>query len=103
MNMFADESATTIPVRLRRDRSHPGADQPHEGLLDRIRSVTPLIAKKSAEAESMRRPHDDVVAATHNAPASRIDFAESCPEAPMMPPPGWVPEPHIQRPLIGVL
>lgn len=63
MDTFADESATTIPARLRRDRDFLGADQSHEGLLERIRSVAPVIATKSAEAESLRHPHDDVVAA----------------------------------------
>ncbi len=46
---------------------------------------------------------DGVPALAHSSPdPSRADAA-SCPDAPMMPPPGWVPEPHIQRFLIGVL
>jgi alkylation response protein AidB-like acyl-CoA dehydrogenase len=41
--------------------SVPGADQPVEGLLDRVRAVTPLIAAKAAEAEAQRKPVDEVI------------------------------------------
>jgi len=34
---------------------------PAEGLLDRVRAITPLIAEKSFEAEAQRRPVDEVI------------------------------------------
>lgn len=36
-------------------------DPPAEGLVDRVRAVTPLIAESAAEAEAQRRPLDHVV------------------------------------------
>jgi alkylation response protein AidB-like acyl-CoA dehydrogenase len=38
-----------------------GADQPEEGLLERVRALTPMIAAKAAEAEAARRPLDEVI------------------------------------------
>lgn len=37
--------------------------QPAEGLVDRVRAIAPLIASKSFEAESQRRPLDEVIEA----------------------------------------
>src|SRR5215510_10416967 len=34
-----------------------------DGLLDRVRSVVPLIAERAADAELQRKPDDDVIAA----------------------------------------
>jgi alkylation response protein AidB-like acyl-CoA dehydrogenase len=39
----------------------PGADQPAEGLVDRVRALAPMIAAKAAEAEAARRPLDEVI------------------------------------------
>jgi 3-hydroxy-9,10-secoandrosta-1,3,5(10)-triene-9,17-dione monooxygenase len=63
MTQFANASAETIPVKLTRTRAHPGADMPHEGLMDRIKAITPLIASKAHEVESLRHPHDEVMEA----------------------------------------
>jgi len=38
-------------------------DLPLEGLLERVRSVTPLIRERAAAAERARKPDDDVIAA----------------------------------------
>jgi alkylation response protein AidB-like acyl-CoA dehydrogenase len=38
-------------------------DLPLEGLLERVRSVTPLIRERAAAAECARKPDDDVIAA----------------------------------------
>ncbi|MFP6806299.1 MAG: hypothetical protein VB957_03830 [Pseudomonadales bacterium] len=63
MTRFANKAAELIPVKLVRTREHPGADLPHEGLLDRIKEITPLIASKAHEIESLRHPHDEVMEA----------------------------------------
>lgn len=63
MTRYADDSAGTIPVKLERTRDHAGADVPHDGLLDRVRTVLPLVASKAAEVESLCQPHDEVVGA----------------------------------------
>jgi alkylation response protein AidB-like acyl-CoA dehydrogenase len=39
----------------------PGADQPKEGLLDRVRAVAPLVAARASEAEAQRKPVDEVI------------------------------------------
>jgi len=39
------------------------ADQPLDGLLDRVRSVVPLVASRAAQAERARKPDDDVIEA----------------------------------------
>lgn len=46
-------------------REHPivSDDQPLEGLLDRVRAVTPLVRERAFEAERRRRPDDDVIEA----------------------------------------
>ena len=41
----------------------PSTNPPGEGLLERVLSVTPLIAEKAAEAEEARRPLDEVIEA----------------------------------------
>jgi len=38
-----------------------GMDQPLEGLLDRVRSLVPLIRARAAEAERQRKPDDEVI------------------------------------------
>jgi alkylation response protein AidB-like acyl-CoA dehydrogenase len=38
-----------------------GADQPAEGLLERVQALAPLIAGRAAEAEAQRRPVDEVI------------------------------------------
>ena len=63
MSRYADDSARTISTKLKRSRVHPGADAPHDGLLDRIRNVIPLIAEKADEVESLCQPHDEVMEA----------------------------------------
>jgi 3-hydroxy-9,10-secoandrosta-1,3,5(10)-triene-9,17-dione monooxygenase len=49
----------TIADRAR-ERSR---EQPLEGLLDRVRAITPLIASRAREAERQRKPDDDVIEA----------------------------------------
>ena len=39
----------------------PADDLPREGLLDRVRAVTPMITARSFEAEALRRPLDEVI------------------------------------------
>jgi alkylation response protein AidB-like acyl-CoA dehydrogenase len=51
--------ATTAPAP---DPASSG-DPPAEGLVDRVRAVTPLIAATAAEAEAQRRPLDHVIEA----------------------------------------
>lgn len=63
MAKFANKAAQVVPSRLSRTREHLGAGIPHEGLLDRIKEITPLIASKAHEVESLRHPHDEVVEA----------------------------------------
>jgi len=46
---------------------------------------------------------DGVVFCVHNSPDTNNDFAANYPGAPMMPPPGWVADPHIHKPRKGVL
>jgi 3-hydroxy-9,10-secoandrosta-1,3,5(10)-triene-9,17-dione monooxygenase len=63
MAKFANEAAELVPVKFSRTREHPGADIPHEGLLDRVKQIAPLIASKAHEVESLRHPHDEVLEA----------------------------------------
>ncbi len=67
--------------------------------------LAPALAEKgcSGEAVVAGADDDDVVGLAHSSLDWRTAAAASCPGAPMIPPPGWAPEPHIQRFLIGVL
>jgi alkylation response protein AidB-like acyl-CoA dehydrogenase len=52
--------AVTEPATTTSTGRRPQAP-PAEGLLDRVRAVTPLIAETAAEAEAQRRPLDHVI------------------------------------------
>jgi 3-hydroxy-9,10-secoandrosta-1,3,5(10)-triene-9,17-dione monooxygenase len=41
----------------------PGAEQPRDGLVDRVETLAPLIAEAAPEAEEQRRPLDHVIEA----------------------------------------
>jgi 3-hydroxy-9,10-secoandrosta-1,3,5(10)-triene-9,17-dione monooxygenase len=53
----AEEATVPNPAR---DRAR---EQPLEGLLDRVRAITPLVASRAREAERERKPDDEVIEA----------------------------------------
>ncbi len=71
--------------------------------LDEERAAAALGGERRRGQAVVAGADDDDVVVAHSSPDSRRAPAASCPGAPMMPPPGCVPEPHIQKLSMGVL
>jgi alkylation response protein AidB-like acyl-CoA dehydrogenase len=56
----AEAAGETTSAGRTRERSR---EQPLQGLLERVRAITPLIASRALEAERQRKPDDAVIAA----------------------------------------
>lgn len=54
-----DAPEPAVPERAR-DRAR---EQPRDGLLERVRSIVPLVASRAREAEVQRKPDDEVIEA----------------------------------------
>ena len=65
-------------------------------------ATRPRETRRGGEAVLAGADDHGVEARRHTALASSMVRAQSAPGAPMMPPPGWVPEAHIHSPSMGV-